>query len=168
MLKKKTPTECSEGVNDTCSKRRSLFLVELEGVEPSSKQVTERFSTCLACGWFSSRHRTRAPQADLSPKIFTSSAGRCRWLSHSLEHLRVAYRWAGSAGDVLSPPSWWGLSRSTVLQPMQQERNRNRQLNFLHPFSRLLMREPACLPTHNLAVKTKQPHDEYAHKKSPL
>ncbi len=29
------------------------FLVELEGVEPSSKQLTEKLSTCLSGDWFS-------------------------------------------------------------------------------------------------------------------
>jgi hypothetical protein len=28
-------------------------LVELGGIEPPSKQVTHKFSTCLSCYWFS-------------------------------------------------------------------------------------------------------------------
>ena len=43
------------------------FFVELEGVEPSSKQVTDVLSTCLFPDCFSSRLWTRKPKADLSP-----------------------------------------------------------------------------------------------------
>ena len=37
--------------------------VELEGVEPSSKQLTDVLSTCLSDGWLSGRLRTSAPKA---------------------------------------------------------------------------------------------------------
>ena len=40
--------------------------VELKGVEPLSKQVTDVLSTCLFRDCFSSRLRTRTPKADLS------------------------------------------------------------------------------------------------------
>lgn len=41
-------------------------IVELKGVEPLSKQVTDVLSTCLFRDCFSSRLRTRTPKADLS------------------------------------------------------------------------------------------------------
>ena len=43
-----------------------LFRVELEGVEPSSKQLTDVLSTCLSDGWLSGRLRTSAPKAALN------------------------------------------------------------------------------------------------------
>ena len=49
--------------------------VELEGVEPSSKQVTDVLSTCLFRDWFSSRLRTRTPKACLIPKNFIGGTG---------------------------------------------------------------------------------------------
>ena len=36
------------------SVEKFVFRVELEGVEPSSKQLTEQLSTCLSVDWFSS------------------------------------------------------------------------------------------------------------------
>ena len=36
------------------SMEKFIFQVELEGVEPSSKQLTEKLSTCLSGDWFSS------------------------------------------------------------------------------------------------------------------
>ena len=35
------------------SKEKFVLQVELEGVEPSSKQLTEKLSTCLSGDWFS-------------------------------------------------------------------------------------------------------------------
>ena len=40
--------------------------VELEGVEPSSKQLTDVLSTCLSGGWLSGWLRTSAPKATRS------------------------------------------------------------------------------------------------------
>ena len=41
-------------------------FVELEGVEPSSKQLTDVLSTCLSGGWLSGWLRTSAPKATRS------------------------------------------------------------------------------------------------------
>ena len=40
-------------------------LVELGGVEPPSKQLTDVLSTCLSGDWLSGRLRTSAPKAAL-------------------------------------------------------------------------------------------------------
>ena len=45
---------------------KTFFFVELSGVEPPSKQVTDVLSTCLSGGWLSGRLRTSAPKAALS------------------------------------------------------------------------------------------------------
>lgn len=39
------------------------FFVELEGVEPSSKQGTNKPSTCLSSYWFSYKDRELAPNS---------------------------------------------------------------------------------------------------------
>ncbi len=44
-----------------------VLRVELGGVEPPSKQVTNTLSTCLFFDWFSSRTRTKTPKSDLIP-----------------------------------------------------------------------------------------------------
>ena len=54
-----------------------VLQVELGGVEPPSKQVTDVLSTCLSRGWFSKPAWTRAPKQTLIPYEFTGSAGRC-------------------------------------------------------------------------------------------
>ena len=55
----------------------SSMLVELEGVEPSSKQGTKMLSTCLAGYWFSCRDRKRAPKPCLSFFISSHSRSLC-------------------------------------------------------------------------------------------
>jgi len=51
-----------------CFRREKFVLqVELGGVEPPSKQVTNTLSTCLFFDWFSSRIRTKTPKSDLIP-----------------------------------------------------------------------------------------------------
>ena len=49
------------------SKEKFVLRVELGGVEPPSKQVTNTLSTCLFFDWFSSRTRTKTPKSDLIP-----------------------------------------------------------------------------------------------------
>ena len=39
----------------------AAFFVEMEGVEPSSKQGTPKVSTCLFRCWFSCQARERTP-----------------------------------------------------------------------------------------------------------
>ncbi len=47
------------------------LFVELGGVEPPSKQLTDVLSTCLSDDWLSGRLRTSAPKAFLILLIFT-------------------------------------------------------------------------------------------------
>ena len=75
----------------------------------------------------------------------------------------------GAGGRCLVPATVAGIKLTYCSSVKQQERNYFRQLNLVHRFSRLLMREPACLQIHLLAVKTSQPHEisfEFEHKKS--
>ena len=46
--------------------RRTSSSVELGGLEPPSRQVTNLLSTCLSGGWLSGRLRTSAPKATRS------------------------------------------------------------------------------------------------------
>ena len=62
-----------------------------------------------------------------------------------------------AAGRCLVPATVAGIKQTYCASVMQQERNYFRQLNLVHRLSRLLMREPACLQIHLLAVKTSQP-----------
>jgi len=39
----------------------TFFIVELEGFEPSSKQGTDKLSSCLVCYWFSRNVRKQTP-----------------------------------------------------------------------------------------------------------
>ena len=75
----------------------------------------------------------------------------------------------GACGRCLVPATVAGIKPTYYASVMQQERSYFRQLNLVHRWSRLLMREPACLQIHLLAVKTSQPHEisfEFEHKKS--
>jgi hypothetical protein len=49
--------------------------VEPEGIEPSSKQVTDKVSTCLSCYWLSGINRKQAPNLYRSPFIFAVAPG---------------------------------------------------------------------------------------------
>ena len=42
-----------------------MFLVELEGFEPSSKRGTNELSTCLVSTWFSCQDRQETTNLDL-------------------------------------------------------------------------------------------------------
>ena len=65
-----------------------------------------------------------------------------------------------ACGRCLVPTTVAGIKLTYCASVMQQERSYFRQLNLVHRFSRLLMREPACLQIHLLAVKTSQPLDD--------
>lgn len=52
--------------------------VELEGVEPSSKQAAKMLSTCLAVYWFSNIARKMAPKQYLSLLILSCNQGSYR------------------------------------------------------------------------------------------
>jgi len=45
----------------------SGYKVELEGIEPSSRQGSNMLSTCLALAWFSGCSRPKATYCNLSP-----------------------------------------------------------------------------------------------------
>ncbi len=47
-----------------------LFVVELEGLEPSSKRGIDEFSTCLVSDWFSCGGRAETPNRSLSSLNF--------------------------------------------------------------------------------------------------
>ena len=53
------------------------ILVELEGVEPSSKQAAHVVSTCLAFPWLSGRGRRKASLPRPYPFNFTAVSGLC-------------------------------------------------------------------------------------------
>ena len=55
---------------------------------------------------------------------------------------------AGACGRRLVPTTVAGIKLTYCASVMQQERSYFRQLNLAHRFSRLLMREPACLQIH--------------------
>ena len=65
----------------------------------------------------------------------------------------------GACGRCLVPTTVAGIKLTYCASVMQQERSYFRQLNLVHRWSRLLMREPACLQIHLLAVKTSQPQE---------
>ena len=52
-----------------------LLIVELEGVEPSSKQAVKLLSTCLASGWLSGADRPEAGQSEPYSLFSRSAAG---------------------------------------------------------------------------------------------
>ena len=52
------------------------YIVELEGVEPSSRRGTNAVSTCVVTNWFSCRGRLGLPTAALALKNFGGGVGR--------------------------------------------------------------------------------------------
>lgn len=60
IQKTKTPANhCLQGLLIRFGK----INVELEGVEPSSKQGTNKPSSCLVCYWFSNNVREQTPKS---------------------------------------------------------------------------------------------------------
>ena len=65
-------------------------VVELEGLEPSSKQAAKMPSTCLVCHWgFSKVLATDTPDAYLSPLGFRP----CTRALHGLSRLLLMFPW---------------------------------------------------------------------------
>ena len=133
------------------------LFVELGGVEPPSKQLTDVLSTCLSDGWLSGRLRTSAPKAAL----ILCCCHRCVEVSHRLSrlylHLRVSSRRSGRLGDVSFLRLARELSRTYCASVRQRERSCFRQLLFcvcVQGFWRVSLHAyKPIIP----AVKTKQP-----------
>lgn len=132
--------------------------MELEGVEPSSKQGTNLLSTCLSSPSLSGMSKTEATNSNRS--LFISD--KSQDLSYPISDLSTPpFQQASKPrplGDVLSSHLMQRLSYIYYDSIKQQERNFFRQLKFLT--SEIIVLADYALhaykPLH-LAVKTSQP-----------
>lgn len=56
--------------------KAGFYVVELEGIEPSSKQETDMLSTCLVCPWLSGAGWQQTADLYLSSFIFAGKSER--------------------------------------------------------------------------------------------
>jgi len=121
-------------------------LVELAGVEPASKQETERLSTCLSCHWFSRAVWQQAAELHLSPLFLPANQDSLPTIP-SHEHHWISKRQESSPSDVLSQALSERLSLIYFIRLSSKSK-----IIFafccLQPLLKLLLREPACLHFH--------------------
>ena len=128
------------------------LFVELEGVEPSSKQAAKLLSTCLSFDWLSGSDRSKKNQSD--PYSLFSHPGTGN-LPEPSQHFRCLIRNTVEKGF---PGDKWRLI-SKIKQPICK--NNCRQLLAVRiGFYGTCSQRPACLQFHFLAVKTDQPHED--------
>ena len=124
--------------------------MELEGVEPSSKQAAKRLSTCLSPGWLSGSDRSGENQSD--PYSLFSHPG-----SGNLPEPSQLFRCLGrNTAEKGFPGDKWCLI-SKIKQPICKN-NRRHLLAVRIGFYGTCSQRPACLHIRFLAVKTDQPH----------
>ena len=120
--------------------------MELAGVEPASKQETERLSTCLSIYWFSSVTWQVAAELHLSPLFLLATQDLLPTIP-SHEHHWISKRQESSPSDVLSQALSEGLSLIYFIRLSSKSK-----IIFafccLQPLLKLLLREPACLHFH--------------------
>ena len=120
--------------------------MELAGVEPASKQETERLSTCLACYWFSNVTWQKAAELHLS-SLFSLAAQNLLPTIPSHEHHLIRKRQESSPSDVLSQALSEGLSKIYFIR-LSSKSKIIFAFYSLQPLLKLLLREPACLHSH--------------------
>ena len=101
-----------------------MYLVEMEGFEPSSKREPNRFSTCLVIDLVFDRRQAHdyQPAADLQ-KFQLLAGANSQPISDFLSTTFSKRLGTGQWGDVSSVPLWHRLSYPTVLQITQRERS---------------------------------------------
>ena len=134
-----------------------MVLVDLEGVEPSSKQGNNKLSTCLSSLRFSCVGKTKATNPRLILFISFRLQGRPE-LSSIYPHFLIIGLEATAAGKCLVSVPCTGIKFNLLYSIKQQERSYFRQLVVWDPrfTSRFLNARHAYISVLP-AVKTKQP-----------
>ena len=132
-----------------CSLLIVLRAVELEGVEPSSKQAVKMLSTCLAFGWLSGADRPKASQSEPYSLFSHSVTGT---LTEPSQLFRCPIRNTVEKGF----PGDNQRLISEIKQPICKNNCRHLLAVRIGYYGTCSQR-PACLQSHFPAVKTDQP-----------